>query len=169
MERTVVRHELAPVFDETSRVLVLGSIPSPKSRELGFYYSHPQNRFWKVLAFLFDEPFPDTPEKKREMALVHHIALWDVLASCEIRGADDASIRSPKPNDLRLILERAPIAAIFTTGTKAHTLYNRYCKAHAGREAVLLPSTSPANCRYHTFDSLCESYRAIAELCREKK
>lgn len=100
MESTVVLHELPPVFNEQSRVLFLGTIPSPKSREKGFYYAHPQNRFWPVLAAVFGEEIPQTTEERRAFALSHGIALWDVLASCTIRGADDQSIKDPVPNDL---------------------------------------------------------------------
>ena len=114
-----VVHPLAPVFDKDSRVLILGTMPSPKSRETGFYYGHPQNRFWRVMAQLLDEPFPASREERLALALRRHFALWDVLASCEIRGADDGSIRAPEANDLSAVLDRAPIRAVFTTGTKA--------------------------------------------------
>lgn len=165
-EKTRVLHELAPVYDAHSRVLILGSIPSPKSREAGFYYAHPQNRFWRVISAVFGEPFPETMEERKALAHSCRFALWDVLYSCEICGADDASIRAPVPNDLNRIICCAPIEAIFCTGTKAYSLYNKYCRAQTKREAVLLPSTSPANCRYHTFESLCEAYRVIQKICK---
>lgn len=157
-----VGHPFGPVFDENSRVLILGSIPSPKSRETGFYYGHPRNRFWPVLARVFGEPEPGTVEEKRALALRHGVALWDVLAGCEICGADDNSIRSPKANDLSGILAQAPIQAIFTTGAKAGALYKRYCLPITGMEAVILPSTSPANCRIG-LDQLTEAYSKILE------
>ena len=103
MDATTVTHEIQPVFDSRSRVLLLGTMPSPSSREQGFYYGHPQNRFWRVIAAIFDEPAPRTIEEKRDMLLRHPIALWDVLASCEIEGASDASIRDAQPNDLARI------------------------------------------------------------------
>lgn len=164
-EKRRVLHELAPVYDEHSCVLILGSIPSPKSREAGFYYAHPQNRFWRVMSAVFGKPFPETAAQRREFALSSGFALWDVLYSCEICGADDASICAPVPNDLNRIICSAPIEAVFCTGTKAYSLYNKYCRTQTGREAALLPSTSPANCRYHTFDSLCEAYRVIQKIC----
>lgn len=164
-EKRRVLHELAPVYDEHSRVLILGSIPSPKSREAGFYYAHPQNRFWRVMSAVFGKPFPETTAQRRAFALSSGFALWDVLYSCEIYGADDASICAPVPNDLNRIICSAPIEAVFCTGTKSYSLYNKYCRTQTGREAALLPSTSPANCRYHTFDSLCEAYRVIQKIC----
>lgn len=143
---TRVTHEFGPVYDRESRILVLGSIPSPKSREQGFYYGHPRNRFWPVVAKVFGEPVPVTVEEKRALALRNHMALWDVLESCLIRGASDASIREPVPNDLRRILDQADIQAIFTTGSRATALYRRYCEPVCGRPCIPLPSTSPANC-----------------------
>ncbi len=158
MEKVI--HEFGPVFDENSKVLVLGTIPSPKSRELGFYYCHPQNRFWRVMAALFQDRFPDSVPQKREFALRHQIALWDVLAECVIKGASDGSIREEIPNDLDIILKAAPIQAIFTTGKKAEALYRKYCLKYTGIESVCLPSTSPANCAC-SFDKLLEAYKQI--------
>ncbi len=155
-----VAHPLDPVFDERSRVLVLGTMPSPASRATGFYYGHPQNRFWKVMAALFDEPLPATNDERRDLALRHGIALWDVLAECSIEGASDGSIGACVPNDLARILDRAPIQAIFCTGAKAAELYGRHCEAAAGRPCVRLPSTSPANASF-SLDRLVEAYRAI--------
>ena len=160
MDSNTVLHELAPVFDPQSRVLFLGTIPSPKSREKGFYYAHPQNRFWPVLAAVFGEEIPQTTEQRRNFALSHGIALWDVLASCTIRGADDQSIKDPVANDLSIILNHADIRAIFTTGKKAAALYKKYCLPQTKREAIELPSTSPANCRYYTLERLCDVYRS---------
>ena len=114
----VVVHPLPPVYDQSSLVLILGTMPSPKSREYGFYYSHPQNRFWRVLSTLFQEPLPQNNAEKEALVRSHHIALWDVLASCEIQGAADASIRRPVANDLRPIFETAPIRAVLTTGKR---------------------------------------------------
>lgn len=161
MERKRVRHDFAPVFNEESRVLMLGTMPSPKSRETGFYYGHPRNRFWKVVADVCKEELPQTREDKIAFALRNHIAIWDVLADCEIRGADDSSIRNPVANDMSRILEHADIKAIFTTGTKAAQLYKRYCYPKTGIEAVALPSTSPANCRM-SYGELFHAYQEIA-------
>lgn len=157
-----VEHTFAPVFDSASRVLVLGSIPSPKSREQGFYYGHPRNRFWPVLARVLGEEPPRTIEEKKALALSRHVAIWDVLAGCDIHGADDGSIRNPRPNDLNRIIGRAPIRAVFTTGAKAGALYRRFCLPVTGMAAILLPSTSPANCRM-TEELLAEAYSAILE------
>ncbi len=160
MQLEYVEHTFEPVFDGASRVLVLGSIPSPKSREQGFYYGHPRNRFWPVLARVLGEETPGTIVEKKAMALRHHVAIWDVLAGCDIHGADDGSIRNPRPNDLNRILSQAPIRAVFTTGARAGVLYRRYCQPVTGMEAVLLPSTSPANCRM-TEEMLAGAYSAI--------
>ena len=161
MEANIIFHTIPPVYDRESRVLLLGTMPSPKSREAGFYYGHPQNRMWPVLARILEEPTPMGTEARRAFLLRHHIAMWDVLSACTIRGADDSSIRDPQPNDLRPILETAPLAAIFTTGKKAFTLYNRHILPVTGREARCLPSTSPANCRYETLDTLTDAYRVL--------
>lgn len=157
-----VVHEFEPVWNEQSRVLILGTMPSPKSREQGFYYGHPRNRFWPVLSQILGEECPGTAEGRRGMALRHGIAVWDVLASCEIRGADDTSIRNPQPNDMGIILDHAPIQAVFTTGTKAWSLYRKYCMAETGMEPILLPSTSPANCRIST-EELVRAYARILD------
>ena len=121
-------HEIEPVFDAESRVLMLGTMPSPKSREQGFYYGHPQNRFWKVLAAVFDAEVPQTIPEKKQLLLTRHIALWDVLASCTIAGASDASIRDPEPNDIAQLCAAAPIEQIFCTGAKATQLYRKLCE-----------------------------------------
>lgn len=163
MNAQQVIHPLAPVFDERSRVLILGTMPSPKSRETGFYYGHPQNRFWRVMAELLDEPFPASREERLALALRRHFALWDVLATCVIRGADDGSIREPEANDLSAVLSAAPIEAIFTTGTKAAALYRKLCLPKTGVEAIALPSTSAANCRFYSYEQLVKAYAAVKE------
>lgn len=163
MEAGTVYHSIPPVYDENSRVLLLGTMPSPKSREAGFFYGHPQNRMWKVLAGVFRAETPTGIEERRAFLQKHHIAMWDVLSACEIKGADDNSIKNATPNDIRPILETAPIAAIFTTGKKAFSLYNRYLLPQTGREAVSLPSTSPANCRYETVETLTAAYGILRE------
>lgn len=158
----MVYHEFLPLYNKESRVLILGTIPSPKSREQGFYYGHPRNRFWKTLAGIFGETEPKTIEEKKKLALEHHVALWDVLASCRIDGASDASIKQAVPNDMRVILEQADIRAIFTTGTKATALYRKYCEPMCHVPCIGLPSTSPANCRIKDED-LLEAYKNIKE------
>ena len=157
-----VTHEFQPIYDKNSKVLMLGTMPSPKSREVGFYYGHPRNRFWKVVSAVCGEALPETKEDKIAFALRNHIAVWDVLAGCEIHGADDSSIRNPEPNDMNRILKEADIQAIFATGQKAAQLYNRYCQKETGREIICLPSTSPANCRVH-YEELYEAYKVIRD------
>ena len=160
-----VQHELPPVFDENSRVLILGSLPSPRSRQIGFYYGHPQNRFWGVLSAVLGESIPTDPAGKRQFLLEHHIALWDVIASCEIVGAQDASIRNVTANDLSVILRAAPVRTIFTTGKTAAKWYNKLLLPQTGIQAVVLPSPSPANCAVSA-EQLVAAYRQIADALR---
>ena len=122
-----VKHEFGPFYDKNSKVLILGTIPSPKSREMGFYYGHPRNRFWMIMSELLGEPFPNDVKTRKAMMRKHGIALWDVLASCSISGAEDASIRDGIPNDMNIILQEADIKAVFTTGKKAQKLYEKLC------------------------------------------
>ena len=154
-----VTHLFEPVFNHESRVLILGTMPSPKSRELGFYYGHPRNRFWPVMADIFKEPYPETTQEKIAFCHRNHVAVWDVLKSCEISGADDNSIKNPVPNDMNEILSQAPIQAVFATGTKASTLYQKYCYPLTGIPIIKLPSTSPANAR-SSVQALTERWRA---------
>ena len=141
-------HEIEPVFDRNSRVLILGSFPSVKAREGRFFYNHPQNRFWKVIAGLTGEPVPVTVEDKRAMLLRRHIAVWDVIHSCDIYGSSDSSIKNVVPNDLNRILKTANICGIFANGGKSGELYVKYCQEAVGRPCTKLPSTSPANASF---------------------
>ena len=158
--RALVMHEFPPVYDRDSQVLLLGSIPSPKSREVGFYYGHPQNRFWKVLAAVLGETIPETIPQKKAMLKRHHIALWDVLESCTIVGASDTSIEDAVPNKIAALVAKSKVTRIFCTGATAHKLYQKYCAADVGIDAVKLPSTSPANCAI-SLERLVDAYRAI--------
>lgn len=142
-----IAHPILPAIFHDSRILILGTMPSPKSREDGFYYAHPQNRFWPVLAGILGERLPVNKEEKLEMLKKHHIALWDVLKSCDICGASDSSIKNPVPNDISGIIKNSEICAVYTTGAAAYRYYCRYCEKAAGIKAVPLPSTSPANAR----------------------
>ena len=162
MKSERITHAFDPVFNSESRILILGTMPSPKSRELGFYYSHPRNRFWPVLAKIFGEELPKTPEEKRAFCLRHKIALWDVLKECDIEGASDSSIKNAIPNDLSIILNSADIKAIFTTGTTAAKLYKKFIEPEVKIPAAALPSTSPANAKVK-FEELCEEYKIILE------
>ena len=158
MEHVV--HPIAPVFDSASRVLILGTMPSPASRAQAFYYMHPQNRFWPVMAAVFAEELPQGAEARARFALAHRFALWDVLASCDIRGASDSSIRNPLPNDIAGLLGKTGIRTVFTTGKTSFSLYRKYCLPETRIPAQLLPSSSPANCRLSTAD-LIAAYRAV--------
>lgn len=139
-------HPFAPVFDKNSRVLILGTFPSPKSRENGFYYGHPQNAFWKTLALVLSKPEPEaSTEARRAFLLENRVAVWDVLRSCDIEGASDMTIRNPVANDFEAVLKGSEIRTVFTTGKKATALWASLCAGKTGIEAVYLPSTSPAN------------------------
>ncbi len=155
-----VFHTIEPVFDERSRVLILGTMPSPKSRLAGFYYAHPQNRFWRVMFNLFDEEFSSDSAVRKELCLSHKVALWDVVESCEIIKAADSSIKNARPNDISRIITAAEIKAVFTTGKTAARLYQRLCLPNTGMPAVTLPSPSAANCAV-SLERLTEEYRAI--------
>ena len=153
-----VTHPFAPIWDENSRILILGSFPSVRSRADNFYYGHPQNRFWKVLAGLYAEPIPQTVEEKKAFLLRHGIALWDVISSCEIENSSDVSIRNAEVNDLSAIFARADIRAVYTNGKAADKLYRKYHE----REAVCLPSTSPANAAW-SLEKLLAAWSVILE------
>ena len=154
-----VTHAFQPIYDSSSRMLILGTMPSPQSIKHGFYYSHPQNRFWPLMSALFGEPRPQTPEEKTAFVLRHHIALWDVLASCEIKGASDSSIRQPVTNDFTQILRNTQIARIYTTGKAAYNLFQKHVAPVIGREAIYLPSTSPANQALFPWETLLAEWR----------
>lgn len=141
----MVKHPIDPVYDKNSRILILGSFPSVKSREANFFYGHPQNRFWKVMAAVFGVEVPVTVEEKRTFLITHQVAVWDVIKSCDIEGSSDSSIKNVIPNDLGDILSTAKIEHIFVNGKKAEQLYKKYIEKEIHRKAACLPSTSPAN------------------------
>lgn len=153
-------HEIAPVYNSRSRVLILGTFPSVKSREQRFYYGHPQNRFWPMLANVFCEETPRSTDEKKALLLKHGIALWDVVSECDITGSADSSIRNAKPNDIGLILASAPIERILANGALAGRLYEKLCGGALGRSITVMPSTSPANA--------AKSLDALTALWREK-
>ena len=157
MEYEHIVHSFEPIFDSASQILILGTLPSVKSRETNFYYGHKQNRFWKVLAALFQEPIPETIDEKKHLLLRHHIAIWDVIQSCDIKGSSDSSIRNVEPNDFSKILEQSEIQAIFANGQTAGKLYHKYVEERTGICAVTLPSTSPANAAW-SLNQLVDSY-----------
>ena len=166
MERDFICHPFPAVYAPDSRILILGSFPSVKSREQNFFYGHPQNRFWRVMAALLGTETPQTVEEKRAFLLAHRIALWDVIASCDIAGSSDASIRNSAPNDLSPILRSAPIRQIFTNGGAAHRLYRKLIYPLTGREDVCLPSTSPANAA-RSLDALIGQWQIVREILME--
>ena len=158
----MVLHEIPPLFDKRSKVLILGSFPSPKSRESGFYYGHPQNRFWKVLSAALNEREPLSVEQKKEMLLRRGIALWDVIERCDIVGAGDSTIKNAVPNRFDLVEKESEIKAVFTTGKTANKLYKKF----TSKESILLPSPSPANCAMKT-EELIEEYKRIIPYLEE--
>ena len=157
---THVVHTFEPVYDKNSRILVLGSLPSVKSREQNFYYGHPQNRFWKVIARLTGWQVPETIEEKKAMLLANGIAVWDVIAECDIIGSSDSSIKNVVVNDFRKILKEAPIQQIYANGAKSYELYRKYASAQTEREIIKLPSTSPANAAW-SVERLCEVWKVL--------
>ena len=157
-----VTHTFEPVFNQESRILILGSFPSVKSRENHFYYGHPQNRFWKVLAGVFGEGVPVTIEEKKHFLLEHGIAIWDVIASCDITGSSDSSIKNVVTTDLRVILEHAHIERIYANGATAAKLFHKYQEPVVQREIICLPSTSPANAGY-SLERLIEKWQVCKE------
>lgn len=141
----MIKHPFEPLYNENSKILILGSFPSVKSREQMFFYGHPQNRFWRVTAKVLDERVPADIEKKRDFLLSNNIALWDVIASCDIEGSADSTIKNVIANDLTPILDSADIRGIFVNGKTAYRYFKKYTEPAIGRGAVCLPSTSPAN------------------------
>ncbi len=153
-------HTIEPVWDKNSKVLILGSFPSVKSREEGFYYGHKQNRFWKVIASVCNCSVSENIQDKKKMLLSNGIAVWDVVHSCDIVGSSDSSIKNVVPNDIGIIIENSKVERIFTNGKKADELYSKYIEQSVGITAVCLPSTSPANAVW-TLEKLCAEWQQI--------
>lgn len=153
-------HGIQPIFDKESKILILGSFPSVKSRENHFFYGHPQNRFWKVLAAVAEEQVPSDIEAKKSFLFRNHIAVWDVIESCDIEGSSDSSIKNVVPNDLSIILDHAFVEQIFINGNVSGRLYEKYCLGATNRPALCLPSTSPANAAY-SLERLVENWLQI--------
>ena len=161
-EYKTLTHEFPPEYDAGSRILILGSFPSVKSREVQFYYGHPQNRFWKVLAAVFESPLPETIEEKRGFLHENRIALWDVIEQCDIIGSSDSSIKNVIPTELNIILDAAKVERIYCNGGTSYRLFNKYQAKSTGRAAVRLPSTSPANAQW-SLERLIEEWEIIRE------
>lgn len=158
----MIYHPIKPLYDNNSEILILGSFPSVKSREQMFFYGHPQNRFWKVTAAVFGDEVPRTIEEKKVFLLKNRVALWDVIASCEISGSSDSSIKSVTPNNLSQIIDKGKIKRIFVNGKTAEKYYNKYTRDKIGMEAVCLPSTSPANAAW-SMEKLIKAWSVIAD------
>ena len=159
----MIYHPIPPFYDKNSNILILGSFPSVKSREQMFFYGHPQNRFWKVVAAVFDQEVPQSIEQKKEFLKRNSIAVWDVIGACEIEGSADSTIKDVTPNDLSQILNVADIKRIFVNGKTAEKYYNKYTKAVIGRDAVCLPSTSPANAAW-TLEKLIAEWKVLRKI-----
>ena len=158
----MIIHPISPVYDKNSKILILGSFPSVKSREEGFFYGHPQNRFWKVVASVYGEDVPKSIEAKKTFLLINHIAVWDVIKSCDIVGSSDSSIKNVVANDLGIILKTADVRAIYVNGKTALKYYQNYTEPVVGRNAICLPSTSPANAAWN-MERLIEAWGVIKE------
>lgn len=153
-----IQHPFPPVVDENCRILILGSFPSVKSREDGFFYGHPQNRFWRMLAAILEEPVPQDISEKKALLLRHGIALWDVIASCEIKGSSDASVKNAIPVEIEQVTQTAKIQHIICNGALAGKLYRQFLMPHTNMEATVLPSTSPANAAW-SMEKLIQAWR----------
>ena len=156
----MIIHPIKPVYDKNSKILILGSFPSVKSREEGFFYGHKQNRFWKVVSRIFEEEEPESIEEKKSLLVRNKIALWDVIQSCDIVGSSDSSISNVVPNDLSVILNTADIKAIYVNGKTAHKYYKKYTEPVIKRPAICLPSTSPANAAWN-IERLINAWKCI--------
>lgn len=154
------QHPFPPLYDKNSKILILGSFPSVKSREQMFFYGHPQNRFWKVISAVMGEETPQTIEEKKNFLFSNNIALWDVIASCDITGSSDSSIKNVVANDLTEILNNADIKQIFVNGKTAEKYYNKYIREVIGRDTICLPSTSPANAGW-SVDKLIVEWKTV--------
>ena len=164
MQAQTIIHPIPPLYDADCKILILGSFPSVKSREAMFFYGHPQNRYWKLIARLFDEDIPETIEQKKHLVLSRHIAMWDAIHSCTITGSSDSSIRDVVPNDLSVILDNSRVEKIFCNGATSHKLYMKYIFPMTQIKAVKLPSTSPANAAF-TLDRLTKEWSVIKDYC----
>lgn len=163
MEITHVVHNFEPIYDAQSKILILGSFPSVKSRENEFYYGHPMNRFWRVLSGIYHEEVPVTISEKKAFLLRNHVALWDVIASCDIVGSSDSSIKNVTVNDIAMIKNAAQIEAVYANGGKAYELFLKYC----GKDIIKLPSTSPANAAW-SLERLIETWGNLVTCVKMK-
>lgn len=158
----MITHPIPPVYDSNSKILILGSFPSVKSREAMFFYGHPQNRYWKVLAAVFKQEIPETISDKKAFLLRNHIAAWDVIDSCDITGSSDSSIKNVTANDIEPILKISDISRIYVNGKTAEKMYKKYTEPLINRPCICLPSTSPANAAW-SLERLIEAWKVINE------
>ncbi|MBR6514929.1 MAG: DNA-deoxyinosine glycosylase [Clostridia bacterium] len=156
----MINHPIPPVYNNESKILILGSFPSVTSREADFFYGHKQNRFWRVLAAVFDTEIPENTEEKKIFLIKHGIALWDVIGACDITGSSDSSIKNVIPNDISIILDNADIQSIYVNGKTALKYYNKYIRDEINRDAICLPSTSPANAAW-SLERLVDEWKII--------
>lgn len=152
-------HNIPPIYNKESHILILGSFPSVKSREAQFFYHHPQNRFWKILEQLYEVSLTNIEEKK-SFLFSSHIALWDVIQTCDIQGSSDASIEQVIVNDIASLLNQTQIHTIYCNGAKSYQLYMKYIYPSTHIQAIQLPSTSPTNAIY-SLDKLLEKWQVI--------
>ncbi len=164
MEYEHIVHPFGPLYNSESRVLILGSLPSVKSREANFFYGHPRNRYWPLIAKLFDEPVPETIEEKKALVLKHHIAMWDAIYACDIKGSSDSSIKNVEPTDLGQIIANSKVTHVFCNGKTSWKYYHKYQEKELGIKAVALPSTSPANAAWQ-LDRLMTEWKVVKEVC----
>lgn len=160
MEYQHIVHPFEALYSETSKILILGSFPSVKSREQNFFYGHPQNRFWKVISGILEEPVPITIQEKKELLLKYDIAVWDVIYSCDIKGSSDSSIKNVIPTDLATVVKNSKITKVFCNGKTSGKMYEKYQRDVLGIDAVVMPSTSPANAAY-SLQRLIEEWKEI--------
>ena len=163
VQYTNITHTFEPVYNADTKILILGTFPSVKSREYGFYYGHPQNRFWRVLAEVTGSPLPTDVEEKKSFLLQNKIGIWDVIKSCSIKGSDDSSITDVSANDFSKIFSETELSVVAANGAKAYELYNRYVFPSTQRKIVKLPSTSPANAAW-SLERLCAAYKEVIAL-----
>lgn len=161
----MILHSIDPTYNSQSKILILGSFPSVKSREYGYFYGHPQNRFWKVMSFIFEEEIGTSIEERKNFLLRKNIAVWDVIASCDIVGSSDSTIKNVVANDISKILEESSVEKIFVNGRKAQDLYRKYIEKEIGIKAEYLPSTSPANAKWD-LEKLSSIWSIIKEYLR---
>lgn len=167
MKRNTAVHTIDPVYSPESKILILGSFPSVKSREAGFYYAHPTNRFWKILAALFNTELPDI-ESRKSFLLSHGIALWDTIGRCTIKGSSDSSIEDAVPNDIASLINTTNIHTIILNGNKSRDMFRKYLSDYIEADVITLPSTSAANASY-SLPELIDAWSIIKSIAEKRE